>query len=430
MNKFNSHIILLISILFVACKKDNLKNLDINSHTLPIFEINIKEKHLWSPDSGLYVVGTNGIEGCRDFIANYHQAWEHPANIKFYENGELKFDHNVGFRIKGFCSRSMGMKSLGFYWRNEYGNSDLRYPMFKDSPISKYNRMTLRNSGQDFGITHLKDGTITDIFKYKSKVEFAEYRPAVVYLNGEYWGIQNIREMITPWHFQNHYGVNRNTVDLIGGSDLDPEVDDGSRDDWMRDVIGFVQNNDLSLPENYNTILNRIDIESFIDNMIIQTYIGKLDWPAWNAKWWRNKTYTNYMKWKWVIYDLDLSMLVIHQKKVWIGDLYKNHEREHRQDGFYLFNNLIKNKTFVEAFLKRYIYFIDEVFEPNRVKEIVLNNKKRIQSEYPNHSKKWSTGTIAEWEREVQRMIKYNNERNYHLRKIILSLMEEHAIAL
>jgi hypothetical protein len=422
LSNYKFYIAFLISAVFFSCKKDEV--VFNGNHTLPVWEINIDEKYLWSPDSGLYVVGRNGIEGWQDIVANYNQDWEFPANIKFYVDGNLQFDHQVGFRIKGFGSRAMPMKSLGFYWRSEYGNSSLNYQMFEDAPIAKYNRLTLRNAGQDFGLTQMKDGTIADVFKYKANVEFLEYRPSVVYLNGEYWGIQNIRDMITPWHFQNHYGVNRNTVDFIGGSELDPEEDDGSKVDWMNDIIAFLQSNDVSIPANYNTMLERIDIESFMDYIIIQTYIGKLDWPAWNAKWWRSNSDPNHSKWRWVVYDLDLSLLKLYQNKVWIGDLYKNHERDDRQDGFFVFNHLIKNEAFVDAFLERYLYFIDEVFYPERFNEIVLANKTKIESEYPQHAKKWHTRSVGEWNEEVDRMMEYNNKRNAFMRDIIVSLQE------
>lgn len=424
MNSFKIYLILFLSTLLFSCEKEQEIGLNLN-HSLPVWDISIAEKHLWSPDSGLYVIGINGEVGWQNIVANYNQDWEHPAHIKFYENGVLQFDHQVGFRIKGSGSRAMPMKSLGFYWRSEYGNSSLNYQMFDEAPISKYNRLTLRNAGQDFGITQMKDGTLADVFKYKSAVEFQEYRPSVVYLNGEYWGIHNIREMITPWHFENHYGVDRNSVDFIGGSELDPEVDDGSRADWMNDIIAFIQNNDLSESANYETILERIDIESFMDYIIIQTYIGKVDWPGWNAKWWRSRTDPDYSKWKWVVYDLDLSMLKIYTEKVWIGDLYKNHTREGREEGFILLNHLLKNQDFKEAFLERYLYFIDDVFEPNRFKNIVLANKSRIESEYPQHADKWHTNTAGRWKHEIDNMIEFNNKRNVLMRNIIVSLQEK-----
>lgn len=97
-------ILFIALIMLVSCKKDNTGSLTITDHDLPVFELTVDEKYLWSPDSGLYVIGVNGADKCKH-IANYNQDWEYPINIRFYEDGELKFDHNIGFRVKGTCSR-------------------------------------------------------------------------------------------------------------------------------------------------------------------------------------------------------------------------------------------------------------------------------------------------------------------------------------
>ena len=136
----------------------------------------------------------------------------------------------------------------------------------------------------------------------------------------------------------------------------------------MLDVIYFIQNNELSNSNNYNTLSEMIDINSYVDYIIIQTYICNIDWPINNVKWWRDKTSINHTKWRWVIFDTDRAFDKRNINKVWIGDLYGNYYNESKKDGFYIFNNLIKNSQFKELFLDRYLYFTENVFEQNRVK--------------------------------------------------------------
>lgn len=118
------------TIILCSCEKEDVSIR--SSHNLPVIEIEIDENHLWSPDSGLYVIGNNGIvgvEGCTgSFPANYNQKWEFPATVRFIPKGEAlpTFEEKEGFRIKGNCSsRIKAMKSIGLYWRSEYGNSSL-----------------------------------------------------------------------------------------------------------------------------------------------------------------------------------------------------------------------------------------------------------------------------------------------------------------
>ena len=63
-------------------------------------------------------------------------------------------------------------------------------------------------------------------------------------------------------------------------------TDDGSVSDFLNDIIYFIEENDLSNNDNYITLCNRMDIDSYIDYIIIQTYIRNTDWPVGNVKWW------------------------------------------------------------------------------------------------------------------------------------------------
>lgn len=397
--------------ILVTCKKDyTLLN---DTGTLPVIKLTIDEEYLWSPDSGLYI------------MPNYFEKWEFPAHIKYLENGQEIFSDDVGFRLKGNASRGNSMKSFGIYWRKEYGNKNLEYQMFPDIPITKFKRLFLRNSGNDFGETHIKDASISMIYKDYANVEYQEYKPCVVYLNNEYWGIYNIREMITPHHFKYHFGIDEDEMDLLEGSELGPKADDGSTDDFLNDVIAYIKENDLSNNSNYDAISNLIDIDSYMDYIIINTYIGNADWPLGNAKWWRDRSSTNYLKWRWVVFDTDWSFKSDNIDKIWIGDLYGNHYNERQNEGFYIFNNLLKNSVFKDIFLERYLFFLDTVFEKSRVKNIITANKNRIEQEYVNHQLKWNTLNPRQWERSIDEMIEFNNERNDKLKRLIKTLQNE-----
>ncbi|MBL4624487.1 MAG: CotH kinase family protein [Flavobacteriales bacterium] len=413
----------LLLLIFVtgSCKKKS--DLDENNYSIPVVKLTLNENHLWSTDSGLYVIGTNGITyGCSQ-LANYNQKWEFPAHIEYKENGIIGFSDDVGFRIKGKCSRNNSMKSIGIYWRSKYGNKKLEYPIFS-SNTSTYKRLFLRNSGNDFGKTQIKDASISMIFKNYANVEFQEYKPAVLYLNDEYWGIYNLREMITPHHFKYKYGVTKSEVEILEGCELSPKADDGSINDFMTEVIDFISENNLSDNQNYQVISNLIDIDSYMDYIIINTYIFNSDWPCGNAKWWREPTSSDYEKWKWIVYDTDFAFKKENVSKIWIGNLYGNTISLDKANGFFIFNNLIKNDDFLQLFLNRYLYFIDVVFVKNRVKTIIKENQNLIESEYINHQNKWNTLPERKWNNSVNEMIEFNDTRNAIMRTAIKKLQK------
>jgi len=419
-------IIFKLIILSIVSSCESNYEINIEDHDLPVMKLMIEERHLWSPDSGLYIVGNNGIaiEGCNT-IANYNQRWEFPAVVSYRENDQIIFTDSVGFRIKGKCSRSNSMKSIGLYWRAEYGKNRIEYDLFPGLGIYKFKRLMLRNSGNDFGRTHIKDAAISQIIKDYANVEYQEYQPVVVYLNDEYWGIHNLRELITPHHFKYHYGVNDERVDLLEGSYLDPVADDGSIDDFVTEITEYVMNNDLSIDLNYAIISDRIDIASLIDFHIIETYIYNRDWPGNNTKWWREKFSPDFNKWRWILFDTDFSFELDNLNKVWIGNLYGNVHYENKEDGFFLFNELIRNDQFRNEFLARYMFFLETVFNPVRVAEIIDGIKENINNEYPNHQEKWNTMPYKSWNGAISDLKTFNRKRNIKMKKIIEELINE-----
>ena len=414
--------LLLLGIGIVMLSCDKTMNTEERNHDIPIVRLSVDEHYLWSPDSGLYVIGNNGILSCGE-VANYNQKWEYPAEIEYSIDGEVQFHERVGFRIKGFCSRNRSTKSFGIYWRKEYGSSKLKYALFEDIDVTKFKRVLLRTSAN--ALSHINDVAISTIYKDFANVDYQEYKPCALYLNEEYWGLYYIREMLTPHHFKYHYGVDDDAVDLLGGSGGNPEVDDGSKDDYMNDVADFLRDNDMSIQSNYESICEHVDIQSYMDYIIINTYIAKCDWPGNNGKWWRDKTSVDFKKWRWVTYDADWSFQIENVEDVLIGELYGVKFSMGVASSFYLFNGLIANEEFKALFLERYLYFVDVVFEKQRVKDIITTIKGQVENEYPNHSQRWSKPSVRAWNKSVDDLIQFNNERNDIMRDIINRLQNE-----
>lgn len=49
-------------------------------------------------------------------------------------------------------------------------------------------------------------------------VPIQDYRPAILYLNGEYWGIQNIRERYDRYYFERKYGLPEGELDQLSNN--------------------------------------------------------------------------------------------------------------------------------------------------------------------------------------------------------------------
>ncbi|MBL4704164.1 MAG: CotH kinase family protein [Flavobacteriales bacterium] len=418
-------LICLSLILLFSCKKEG--EIDKYAHTLPRLEITINPEFLWSPTEGLYVIGENGIpNSCDPQPANYNQKWEYPAKIEFFKNNALEFSEEIGLRIKGNCTRTYAMKSFGLYWRSEYGNNKLTYPIFNGDGGTEFKRLLLRNAGNEFGHTHMKDAVNAQIVKGEADVDLQNYRPCVVYLNDQYWGIYNIRENMTPWQLDYRYGVDKDDVDILMGVPTYPEADDGEIDDYMADVVYYLNGNNLADDANYLQFSEVIDVENYVDYIIVQTYVYNYDWPLLNTNWWRAKTSMDYHKWRWMLFDTDRSVRKLDLNKVWLGDWYeKNAYREDRSSGFFIFNHLIKNKGFKQMFLERYTYFLDNVYTAGRTASIIENVKNQIQPEYENHRLRWGLISESSWSRQIDRVKEFYEERTPIMREVINELLDE-----
>ena len=192
-----------------------------------------------------------------------------------------------------------------------------------------------------------------------------------------------MRDMITPHHFKYTYSVNEEYVDILEGDEQSPTADDGSTNLFLDEVIHFVQNNDLEDDQNFEELSEQINVKSYMDYIITQTYIANGDQLENNVKWWRDRTTYEFRKWTWIIYDTDLGFNLNKVNEFWLGDLAGDN-----RSGFFLFNHMIKNDKFRDEFLERYTYFIDHVFEKERVKYIINNLMENIEYEYTNHQKK------------------------------------------
>jgi len=411
----------------VPSEKD-IKSAKSKTHTLPVFSITIDEKYLYSADSGLFVKGTNGTIGPHGDTANYYQEWEFPCLATFHLSNDTIFSHQVGFRIKGNSSRNKPNKSIGLYWRQDYGHYSLKYKLFEDRDTFEFKRLKLRSGGSDQTATILNDLILSRWIQNKTHVPVLAGRPVVLYINNEYWGLYNLRELFSIQYFETYYSANKNFVNILFGSPELPGVEEGERETFMQEVLAFFKNNDLALTENYQIATTLLDIDNFVDYFIIETYMANWDWPANNMLRWRDETTINNQKWRFALSDLDAAFIKHRVNYLWLGEFYESAEDriEFYQGGFFIFDQLMKNKEFRIRFFERYLYFIDEVFTTPHLTAIIDELVNEIYDEYPAHQERWPYYNSQQiWYSDVMGMKTFQSERKKWIRPLIAQWLNE-----
>ncbi len=394
-----------------------------NAYSLPVISIITDSLNVFGFEEGIYVPGAYYLEGDDD-TGNYMERgrdWERPASFELFENnGSLGHSQDIGIRIHGGFTRRFALKSLRLYARSDYGESRFHFRVFPDQPYESYNRLILRNSGNDFGLSMFMDAAAQSLIRHLN-VDTQAYRPAIVFLNGEYWGIHNIRERYERHYLERVYGVDPGNLDILTNDYAanDYEVDEGSADHYVT-MMDFIEQADLSEPGNYDHLQTFMDIDNFLDYYSAQIYYGNNDWPQNNNDFWRlNVPYNpdaptgHDGRWRWLLYDVDRSLGYNTDAEFdMIGWLLRD------DWSTALFRNLLNNSQFKTDFINRISDHLNTAFIPERVSTVIDSLRQPLEPVIDEHIARWRNHESREnWENWVQIMHRYAEQRPYNLRQ-------------
>jgi hypothetical protein len=292
------------AITYIGGKKTNIITQSYfcdRTYSLPIISITSNPENLWDYARGIYVKGC-----CADTTepylgANFWKSWERTCNVEMYDvNGEPCFNQQAGMSLFGGYSRALPQKSLALIARKKYGKSKFEYKLFDERKHKKYKSFILRNSGGDFLRTHLRDAFMTQLMA-PTGMAIQAYEPAIVFLNGKYWGIQNIREKINEHYLAQNFDVDKDNVDILRQNGVKRH---GSSKNYKY-LLNYLRTHDLSKDANVARLAEFMYIDDFIRYNIAETYSDNRD-AGGNIRYFRELT--DSAKWRWVFYDLDLGL--------------------------------------------------------------------------------------------------------------------------
>jgi len=387
------------------------------SHEIPVLHLQTNADNLWDDEKGIYIIGTNGKFGnCATQARNWNQTWRRPAHFTFYEsNGQIGFERKAEMKISGGCSRRQRMKSFNIFLEDDEATN---YALFSQLDYTDYRRFKLRNSGSDFTKMMLRDGALQEILRDQIDLDLTAYRPAVLYINGVYFGIYNIREFFNEDYIQQHYGLGE--VDMIRNPWMYyQEVKEGTPETC--DALNeWVSENDLLEQENYQYFQDKVELNQMINYWLSEMYVANFDWPDNNLMMWRDRMDVT-AKWRFMTYDLDLSSGAnTTQSPANYNSLnhvlYPNSDNwPNRPPSTLWLRKLTQNPDFLHEFAQRHLSIGQIVFAPERVHSVVDSLVQNIRPEMSAHIDFWndtpdnwsiddripSGGSVAVWEEEI-----------------------------
>ena len=387
-------------------------------YDLPIIFISADPNSFFDEDTGMYVMGPNAEWQFPYFGANFWEDWERPIHFEILEIDGSGYAANAGAKIFGGWSRAFPQKSFSIFSRSYIGPSSFDYQLFPDSDIESYEAFVIRNSGNDWESTVLRDGFTTSLAT-DLDIDFQRYRPAILYINGEFWGIQNIREKVNEHFISSNHSISPEHIDLLDIQGINDEnVVHGTNTDYQI-LLEYLENQDMTEPMVQAALENWIDIESYMSYQAFQIFVDNRDWPGNNIKFWRDHRAGG--KWRWILYDTDFGF------GIWDAGAYNFNTLSYALEPYgpgwpnppwstFLFRRMMENNHFKNTFINIYCDMLNTVFQPEFISERLDSISGNIANVIPDHRERWYNdgnwpNSAINWQGRLNVMENFGNQR-------------------
>ena len=383
---------------------------------LTVISLVTNPENLFNPDIGIYVIGTEYHEDSKvpkkrkynpgkQVKCNYEnrgKEWEREAFITIFNKGEIDIQQKIGIRIKGAFTRNNPGKSFNIFAKKKYGKSTIETNILKDNYdingnlITSYKSLSLRNI-YDEG--RFRDKVGKDLFYMREGLTSPNMENAILFLNGEYWGLYLIQEKLDSLFISQNYLIPNDKIILIKANILE----DGPEEEFnnFKYFCGNYSRKNVSDEKIYSEIENYIDINSFIELFATGLYISNLDWPGNNDGEWKycgdyieGNKYTDG-KWRFIIYDLDYSMGTDFFNHTRLGspdvNNFKDIEKRKEVAPVNLFLKLIKyNQDFQYKFVNIICDYANNIYNHETINQLIEKYREECTEIIANSELRWS----------------------------------------
>ena len=369
------------------------------NHALPVVTLVTDPDNLWNSKTGIYATGDQFDPDAASYAdtlksATYYQAkfateeqvdtiWEKPAAFSLFDdNGKQVFTQNVGIRIAGSFGRGRAQKGFNVIARKEYGKGSMEYPFFENRPYTEYKAVVLRAGAQDQNRSKIRDELASGLLEGTDiNILYQAYRPTVLYLNGEYWGVYFMKEKRNRFFVAQHENT-ENNVDLAIGKGFKQRTY-GDNSDWVS-LYEYATSHDLSASDAYNYVAERMDVDSFRDYMIAEIYNGNTD--TYNFQYYRLKG----GKWKFIFYDFCWGFQSPGHETL----AFRMGKTPSDVCSAKLFAAMLQNKGWRDSFCRRFGELLNTAFAPERVSALIEELYGYVEPEIKREREKFNKDTF------------------------------------
>jgi parallel beta-helix repeat protein len=389
--------------------------------SLPVISIITPPGALWDEKSGIY--------------QNKLEDREIPVTFEFFEaHGKHEFSLNAGLQLTGQASLYYPQTSFTIYPRERYGTDAINYQIFSQRKLNIFKALYLRNSGvPDNRSTMFRDAMQHTLVLNKMDIDCQAYQPSVVFLNGEYWGIYNIRDKINSDYIASLHNVNPEDVDMLEYEANEvPTVMNGNADNYNL-FYSYFKTADLSNEANYRIVEKWMDINEYINYQICEIFYDNVFWPDQNMRMWRERKDDG--KWRWILFDTDYAFGMPNAYSTGYTNNTLKFATSSNTGSFVvpewatlIFRKLLLNEEFKTLFIQRFESYMNSIFQPDTVVSVITALQNRIGPEMARHIERWKNGEYyygdpipdyKTWLSNVEVMKDFARYRPFYMRQYI-----------
>jgi len=239
----------------------------------------------------------------------------------FGTDRELKTRSYGELNAHGQDSWVNNQRSIDWVSRDEMGYSrQLKEKLFSQTDREEFQRIILRAAGDDNypngsntpgGGAHLRDAFVQNLAdRNHLDLDVRRGEKAIVFLNGRYWGVYDIRELADDSDFtEYYYNQDKYHVQYIEtwGSTWAQYGGNDALNDFQQ-IQNYIFDNDMTVQSNFDHVASEIDLQSLVDYVIVNSATVCSDWLNWNTGWWRGTNPDGeHKKWGFILWDNDAT---------------------------------------------------------------------------------------------------------------------------
>ena len=385
------------------------------SHTLPVVS-----------------VGSDGVLE----LANGNQPLRPKGSIEYFgKDGQRKTRGYGELNSHGQDSWANDQRSLDWVTRDEMGYSAaLKEKIFSMSDRDEFQRIILRAAGDDNypaahhpqneGSAHIRDAYVQNLAKKGGlHLDVRQAEKAIVYLNGQYWGVYDLREIPDDHDYTDYYyGQGKYDIQYIltWGSTWSQYGGGQSLDDWSQ-LYNFIQNEDLSDSTNFQYVKDQFDYTSLVDYVVTNSFTVCSDWLNYNTGWWRGLNPAGgHRKWGYILWDNDATFgFYINYTGIpntnadaapCNPEILPTQPWSDPEGHITILNKLRQNPEFNQYYITRQADLLHTAYSCETMLNYLDTIEGILSPEMAQHAARWD-GTYAEWQQNVTQLRDFITDR-------------------